>query len=87
MKARTITQILALSALLLPCLASPVNSHALVPSASRTVMDGVPLPPPVPNPPKTVTDGVPLPPPVPNPPKGVTGSVTDGVPLPPPVRG
>lgn len=89
MKARIVTQVLALSAaLLLLCLAFPVNSHALVPSTGRTILtDGVPLPPPVPNPPKQVTDGVPLPPPVPNPPKQITSSgvFTDGVPLPPPV--
>ncbi|HTZ58072.1 MAG TPA: hypothetical protein VMB49_08250 [Acidobacteriaceae bacterium] len=80
MKNRVVTQVLALSAaLLLLCLAFPVNSHAVVPSSSRTVsMDGVPLPPPV----KQVTDGVPLPPPV----KQFASSVTDGVPLPPPVK-
>ena len=84
MKKHLVTQVLALSAaLLLLCLAFPVNSHAVVPSTGRTVLtDGVPLPPPVRQFTSSVTDGVPLPPPV----RQFTGAVTDGVPLPPPVR-
>lgn len=95
MNDRTITQVLALSAaLLLLCLAFPVNSHALVPSASGTqVMDGVSLPLPIKGTSSQiansilVTDGVPLPPPIKGSTSQVTSLVTDGVPLPPPIKG
>jgi hypothetical protein len=85
MKRSLLTQVLVLSASLLPLsLVIPLNSSSLahLQQVPTLVADGVPLPPPGPRPAgNSVTDGVPLPPPGPRP-SGV--AVTDGVPLPPP---